>query len=654
MQTSDSINRPLRILHLEDNCSDAELIRYHLQKEKFEPEILRVDAEAEFARALAERSFDLILADRAVFPFDGFKALEMVLKQTPETPFIFVLGTLGEDLAVSGLKSGATDYVLKDRLARLGPAVRRALRESDERQLRKQADENLRQSQQELADFFECAPVGLHWADAEGRILRANQAELDMFGYASEEYLGHLVGEFHEDQTAIQNALARLAEGKIVHNYEARVHCKNGAIKHVLIEANALWENGKFIRTRSFTRDVTERFQLESQLYQSQKMESVGQLASGIAHDFNNLLAVITGHTRLMLAKENLPPNVAEPVRDISEAAQRAAELTRQLLAFSRKQVLNLQATDLNEIVRSIGKMLQHILGDAISLELDLAARLPAVNVDIGAIEKVLVNLAFNSRHAMLDGGTVRINTSAISVDETFAEQNPGASVGKSVCLTFSDSGCGIAPEHLPRIFEPFFTTKSLDRGTGLGLATVYGIIKQHRGWIKVESRVGEGTTMRLFFPEWGIMSQPFLPGCAENPDALATSGEQRIGGTETILVAESDTPLRELIRHVLEAHGYKVLEAATGNDALELARQHSGKIDALLTDLMLQQNFTGPKLAETLRESKPDLQIIFTTEGEPEKMARDLKLNSGAAILQKPFHTRKLVETVFRCLKSD
>jgi PAS domain S-box-containing protein len=651
MQARNLTELPLRILHLEDSSVDAEIVRRQLTRANLHAEILRVEERADFLEVLQQQRIDLILADRRLATFDGFEALELAVKLAPDIPFIFVSGELGEELAVSSLQQGATDYVLKDRLSRLGAAVRRGLREASERRLRKEADERLRRSQQELADFFEHAPMGLNWTDVNGRILKANQAELEMFGYSSEEYLGHSLTEFHEDKKALENVFAQLAEGKTIHNFEARVRCKDGQIKDVVIQKNGLWENGKFIHARSFTLDVTARLNLEAQLQQSKKMESVGQLASGIAHDFNNLLSVITSHSKLILAKENLLQNVSEPVGEIFEAANRAAELTRQLLAFSRKQVLNLQATDFNQIIKNISRMLQHILGKKTLLKLELSPRLPAVNVDAGAIEKVLVNLAFNSRDAMPDGGEVRLNTSSVTFDESDVQNRSGAVAGEYLCLKFSDNGQGISPENLGRIFEPFFTTKEVDRGTGLGLATVYGIIEQHRGWIEVESRAREGTTLSIFLPEWGRVSQSFLPGYDETLDALSEKVglPQSFGGTETILVVENESPLRHLIRHVLQARGYKIVEASTGKEALE--KFSSGKIDLLLIDLS-QEETGGARFAKKLHALNPNLKIVQMNEGERAKAESHPDLNINAH-LRKPFHARTLAETVYRALNS-
>jgi signal transduction histidine kinase/CheY-like chemotaxis protein len=390
--------------------------------------------------------------------------------------------------------------------------------------------------------------------------------------------------------------------------------------------------------------DVTERLNLEAQFRQSQKMESVGQLAGGIAHDFNNLLTVINGHAGLLLATEELSPRVADRIKEICEAAKRAADLTRQLLTFSRKQVLQPQVVDLNEVVNNVSKMLRRILGEDIALEVTFSPNLPCVKADLGMLEQVLLNLAVNSRDAMPRGGQLRLATESIMVDDAAVKKNPEAVIGRYVCLGIADTGCGISPENLPRIFEPFFTTKELDRGTGLGLATVYGIVKQHQGWIEVTSQPQIGTTFKIFLPATHEKS-----GSVTMP-----SGDARvIGGTETILVVEDEAPLLKLIHHILESHGYEVLGCGNGNTALELWEQHRAKIDLLFTDMILPDGMAGPELAQILQASKPSLKVIYTSGYDTGKLTQAPALREGLNFIQKPFHARKLAETVHDCLNA-
>jgi hypothetical protein len=313
-------------------------------------------------------------------------------------------------------------------------------------------------------------------------------------------------------------------------------------------------------------------------------------------------------------------------------------------MTFSRKQELVLQTLDLNGIVNNISKMLRRILGEDVALEADFAPGLPLIKADVGMVEQVLLNLAVNSRDAMPRGGQLRIATASVTIDPATARQNPESSPGRFVRLTFSDTGCGIAPENLGRIFEPFFTTKELDRGTGLGLATVYGIIKQHRGWIDVTSQLGEGTAFNIYFP-----------ASAEKSGALPTTpGEAKVmGGTETILVVEDEAPLLKLMHHILESYGYKVLESSNGKDALEIWELHKTKIDLLLTDLILPDGMAGPELAKILQAAKPGLKVLYTSGYNTERLAKEFPPGVRVNFVQKPFHVRKLAEAVYACLNS-
>jgi two-component system cell cycle sensor histidine kinase/response regulator CckA len=313
-------------------------------------------------------------------------------------------------------------------------------------------------------------------------------------------------------------------------------------------------------------------------------------------------------------------------------------------MTFSRKQEFHPQVVDLNELVNHITKMLRRILGEDVTLQVDFFPGLPSIKADLGMIEQVLLNLAVNSRDSMPCGGKLHIKTSAVNLDSTAANENPEAAPGQYICLTFSDTGCGIAPENLGRIFEPFFTTKELDRGTGLGLATVYGVIKQHQGWVTVQSQLGKGTTFNIF-----------LPASAARGGALqmTATGQKVIGGTETLLVVEDEAPLLQLMQHILESNGYKVLGCSNGRQALDTWGEHKKRIDLLLTDLMLPDGMAGIELARLLQESKPDLKVLFTSGFNAERLAKEFPAGTNFNLVQKPFHARKLAEMVFETLNA-
>jgi len=388
--------------------------------------------------------------------------------------------------------------------------------------------------------------------------------------------------------------------------------------------------------------DVTDRQSLEEQLRQVQKMDSIGHLAGGVAHDFNNILTVIQGHASLLLTSHELVGTMAESIQEISLAAERAAGLTRQLLMFSRRQVMHRKILNLNDVVENMGKMLQRILGEDIILENQFTAKEAMVAADVGMMEQVLLNLAVNSRDAMPTGGQLTISTDVVRIEPAQAEPFPEASAGEFVCLSVQDTGCGIAPENIARIYEPFFTTKDIGKGTGLGLATVYGIVKQHQGWIRVESEVGKGTVFHIYFP--------FR---TEKSEEKGVSGEQKLvrGGSETILVVEDEVRLRYLVASILERYGYKVIEATSGLAALKIWEHQRDAIDLLLTDIVMPDGITGRELAERLKAAKPGLKVIYTSGYSSEVVRQGIVIEEGINFLQKPYHPQHLAQTIRRCL---
>jgi PAS domain S-box-containing protein len=499
----------------------------------------------------------------------------------------------------------------------------------------------LRAAQHQSRQLFDDNPIPLFTCDQSTlAFLDVNPAALQLYGYPRDQFLAMTLRDLTppEDLPAFRERLAQLAPGRGNAGIW-RHRAADGKLLEIEITAHS-FSPGQTCLCMAL--DVSERSRLASQLRQSQKMESVGQLASGIAHDFNNLLTVITGHIGMLMAEKPATPRAADSLKEISEACKRASDLTRQLMTFSRKQELHLQVADLNEIVNNVSKMLRRILGEDITLTLDFSPGLPSIKADLGMIEQVLMNLAVNSRDAMPKGGLLVIRSAAAVIEPSQTLLNPEAIAGHFVCLSFSDNGAGIAPENLSRIFEPFFTTKALGRGTGLGLATVYGIIKQHQGWIQVNSSLGEGTTFHLY-----------LPACLEKSAPLQMPAvEQRtIGGTETILLVEDETPLLKLMHHILESYGYKVLDSTCGKTALEIWQQHKHKIELLLTDLILPDGMTGFELAKSIQAEKPSLKIIYTSGYDANRLSQQLMPPADGTFLQKPFHARKLAEAVFDTL---
>ncbi len=385
-----------------------------------------------------------------------------------------------------------------------------------------------------------------------------------------------------------------------------------------------------------------ERQVIEGQLRQSQKMEAIGQLAGGVAHDFNNILTAILMQVELSATAEGLPDEVRDGLREIEAAAQRAANLTRQLLLFSRRQVMQPRNLDLNEVVTNLAKMLLRIIGEDVRLQLHLHATPLMTRADAGMLDQVLMNLSVNARDAMPGGGRLLIETWETTAGEDVTLRHPEVAPGRYVCLRVSDTGTGIPPEVLPRIFEPFFTTKEPGKGTGLGLATVFGIVKQHHGWTRVRSEPGHGTTFEVFLPALEVPR-------AEQAGPATLAGVR--GGTETILLVEDEVAVRVLTRAILQRRGYRVLEAATGAAAEEIWRDHRAEVALLVTDLVMPGGVSGQQLAQRLQADKPSLAVVFMSGYSAEVAGKEIQLRGGENFLQKPFAPTLLLETVRRCL---
>ena len=388
-------------------------------------------------------------------------------------------------------------------------------------------------------------------------------------------------------------------------------------------------------------RETAKQLKLESQLRQSQKMEAVGQLAAGVAHDFNNILTVIQGNTSLLQDQLGPDPACAEPLSDITIAAERAARLVRQLLAFSRKQVLKPVLLNLGQVVNNLEEMLRRLLGDHITFEVNAAPDLPPVQADLGMMEQVIMNLSVNARDAMPTGGKLSVNIDPLVITIDDVQKNSEIRPGQYLRLSFSDTGGGIAPELLPRIFDPFFTTKEIGKGTGLGLAMVYGIVKQHNGWVEVQSAANTGTTFRIFLPACMDGSRP--------QDPSQTAKTPAGNGTECVLVVEDEDHVRTLTVAALRKNGYRVWAAASGKDALDIFQDHSPEIDLLFTDVMMPGNLLGDELAARMRVTKPALAVLYTSGYTPEVAKTELWRDGN--FLTKPFTPAQMLATVRRCL---
>jgi two-component system, cell cycle sensor histidine kinase and response regulator CckA len=636
--------KPLRILFVENSDQDIALVLAELGRGGYEPVIEQVMTAEAMRTALDEKTWDIILCDHTLPEFNSWEALRLFKESNLDIPFIIVSGTINEELAAQALRSGAHDYLDKNNLVRLVPTVGRELHQIELRQKHRDAEEAFRKSEAQLRSIVETTPECVKIIDRDGLLVEMNKAGLDMVEC---DNLGSLKG------TCVYPIIAPDYRDAFQELNEKVCQGGRGTLQFELVglrgtrrtmETHAVPIPGPdgTLCQLAITRDITARLNLEAQLRQAQKMESVGHLAGGIAHDFNNILTVIQGHSTLMLSSETLKPTERDAAQQISLAAERAANLTRQLLTFSRRQIIQTRALDLNEVVGQLSKMLQRLLGEDICLHVNYAATLPPIFADQGMIEQIMMNLAVNSRDAMPKGGHLTINTSTLRVDDAYANQNSDAFVGETVCMTITDTGCGIPEENLSRIFEPFFTTKAVGQGTGLGLATVYGIVKQHSGWMRVQSEVGKGTTFQIYLP------------CGKGKKMRAEISTEKFtlrGGTETILLVEDEAAVRNLVNQMLQKLGYTVLEADSGVAALKVWKHNREKIHLLLTDMIMPDGMTGRELAEILQFDRPEIKVIFTSGYNAEIVGEDFVLHEGLNFLQKPYQPKKLARVLRECL---
>jgi two-component system cell cycle sensor histidine kinase/response regulator CckA len=506
------MTRPLRVLILEDNENDAELLLRELRRQNYEPVYHRVDSAEGMNEALDREPWSLIISDYSMPQFTAMHAIEILRRKNLDLPFVIVSGTIGEETAAIAMKSGAHDFLTKGKLTRLGAAIERELRDADERREHKKAEVALRRS--------------------------------------------------------------------------------------------------------------------EEQLRQSQKVEAIGRLAGGIAHDFNNLLTIINGYTELLLARIPGEDRMSRDINEIRKAGQRAASLTRQLLAFSRKQILEPKVLDLNTIVVDLEKMLRRLIGEDVELVISPAADLRRTKADPGQIEQVIMNLVVNARDAMPQGGKLTLETANVDLDDAYAARHVGVRAGAYILLAVSDTGCGMDKESMTHIFEPFYTTKGPGKGTGLGLSTVYGIVKQSGGNVWPYSEPGRGTTFKIYLPQ------------AEGVVDRMTRDGRRPGaprGSETILLVEDQKELRELVRQMLEMNGYTVVAASEGLEALEICKQHTGAIHLMLSDVVMPQ-MGGRELAQRLASLRPTMKVLYMSGYTSNAIVHHGILDPGTAFLQKPF----------------
>jgi two-component system, cell cycle sensor histidine kinase and response regulator CckA len=626
---------PFRALLVEDCEDDAILILRELQRGGGEVIHKRVETQEDMLSALEEGPWDVVLSDYTMPRFDGLSALGVARAHDPDMPFIVISGTIGEEVAVSTMRAGASDYLLKGRLTRLVPAIERELREAGERRARKRAE-------QERDRLFNLSVDMFCVSGFDGYFKQINPAWRATLGWDREELLSRPWRDFvHPEDDEKTAAVAKcLLEGKVVYAFENRFRCKDGSYRWISWNSFPLPAEGLIV---AVARDVTDRKGLEAQLIQAQKMEAVGRLAGGVAHDFNNLLTPILGYADLLLSRPVDSETEQGGLEQIKRAAERARDLTRQLLAFGRKQVLEMRVLDLNEVIASARKMLRRLVREDIEIDLQCQANPAMVRADRAQVEQILMNLLINAADAMPKGGKISIRTFTAPSGDAPPAVATSPEGRDYVVLRVTDTGSGMDSETLSMVFEPFFTTKPQGQGTGLGLSMVHGIVRQHEGAITVESQPGKGTTFLVYLPRVEAAK-------SEEPEPAAP--DTKMTGDEVILVVEDDRSVRRLTCAVLAARGYQVIEAQSVDEALRQVSDLDKPIDLLLTDVVMPK-MNGRELHERLAALTPGIRALYMSGYSREAVAHHGVLGPGVHFIQKPFSVQRLTEKVREALKT-
>jgi PAS domain S-box-containing protein len=629
-----SPTRRIRVLLVEDNPGDARLIVEMLREASDEFDLQQVDSLRSALAELDRAAVDVVLLDLGLPDSQGLETFERVRRGggAVDKPIIVISGLDDETVALEAVRAGAQDYLLKGQVE--GRGLARVMRHAIERQ----------RGEARLRAIVRAALDAHVTMDATGTITGWNPQAETVFGWPAAEVLGRPLAEIvipparrEAHWNGLRHFLTTGAGPILNQRIELTAIRKDGREFPVELAITPIRVGGDDWSFSAFVRDITERKLLQQQLIQSQKMEAVGRLAGGVAHDFNNLLTAIFGYADL-LAEELAPdhPGRAD-LNEIRTATTRAAALTRQLLAFSRQQVLQPVVLNLNDMVENIEKMLRRILGEDVELHTALAPNLANTRADPGQIEQVIMNLAVNARDAMPTGGKLTIETANVELDAAYAKQHQPVIPGHFVMLAVSDTGIGMDDATKARIFEPFFTTKEVGKGTGLGLATVYGIVKQSGGYVWLYSEPGKGAAFKIYLPR--VDAERDAPVAA--PESVGT-----VAGTETVLVAEDDPLLLPLARDLLKKLGYHVLEARDSAEALAVARRHHGDIHLLVSDVVMPRG-GGFQLAQQLIAERPALRVLYVSGYTDEAIVRHGLLARGLNYLQKPFTPAVLARKV-------
>lgn len=634
---------PLRVLVLDDSAADADLALAELLRSGMDVRCDIVLTPADFTLRAARCPYDVVISDFRMPGWTGLDALAALRASGSDAPLIVVTGTLGDESAVELVKQGVSDYVLKDNLSRLPLVVIRSVQESRARRERAVVEQQFTQLAENIAEVFFVVDANFTKA------FFVNKAYETVFGRSCESVYDNpqsfLDAVHPDDATTLRESSERIRRGEEGGQISFRVVRDDGEVRWLLSRAVGIRDTqGRVDRISGLALDVTEHRNLEERFLAAQKMEAIGRLAGGVAHDFNNLLTVITSYTTSMLGEVSADHPFTADLEEIMKAADAAAQLTRQLLMFSRRTVVQPRVVEVEQVVSGAQRMLARVIGEDIALEIVTSGRPCAVRIDPGQLEQVIMNLVVNARDAMPQGGVVRLETDVVSLDAAAVSGPWHATPGRFARLTSSDTGCGMDLTTQAKAFDPFFTTKEAGKGTGLGLATVYGIVKGAGGLVTVSSAPGHGATFCVYLPLTEDTPEALVARAAEPPISRAAV---------SVLVVDDSAAVRTAVRRSLERYGYEVLAADSGTSALSIAAQHPGPIALLLTDVVMPR-MSGRELAEQFSALRPHAKILYTSGYTDDSVVRHGVMESSVAFIQKPFTPQDLHAKVREVLSRD